>query len=65
MYENVRQQIEKRYGSINRLSKALNIQAGDLYSAFSGARPMYPKYKRLIAEALGKDEEKLFPEGNR
>lgn len=63
MYKEVRRKIEAKYGSINKLAKIIGVEACDLYSAFAGTKPMYPKYKRLIAEALDKDEDHLFKEG--
>lgn len=63
MYKDVRSKIEAKYGSINRLAKVIGVEACDLYSAFAGTKPMYPKYKRLIAEALDKDADHLFREG--
>ena len=60
MFENVRSKVNTKYGSINKLSKALGIASADLYMAFAGTKPMYPKYRRLIAEALGEDEDTLF-----
>lgn len=63
MYKEVRRKIEAKYGSINKLAKIIGVEACDLYSAFAGTKPMYPKYKRLIAEALDKDADNLFREG--
>ena len=62
MYKAVREKIEAQYGSINKLSKIIGIEACDLYSAFNEKKPMYPKYKRLISEALNEEVESLFPE---
>lgn len=60
MYDKARDKISARYGSINKLAKIIGIEAGDLYAAFKGTKPMHPKYKRLISEALGESEESLF-----
>lgn len=60
MYESVKAKVNEKYGSINKLARALGIQSGDFYSAFAGTKPMYPKYKKLIADALGEDAEELF-----
>ena len=62
MYDKVRDKINARYGSINKLAKIIGIEAGDLYAAFKGTKPMHPKYKRLISEALGESEDNLFNE---
>jgi len=61
MYEMVRQKINAKYGSINKLAKHIGVEACDLYSGFKGTKELYPKYKRLIAEALDEDMEQLFP----
>lgn len=62
MYEKIRDKVIEKYGSINKLSMVIGVTNVDLYCAFKGAKPMYPKYKRLIAEALNEDVESLFPE---
>ena len=62
MYTAVRRKIEAQYGSINKLAKVIGVEACDLYSAFTEKKPMYPKYKRLIAEALNEDVTNLFSE---
>lgn len=62
MYDKVRDKISARYGSINKMAKIIGIEAGDLYAAFKGTKPMHPKYKRLISEALGESEDNLFNE---
>lgn len=61
MYEVVKQKINAEYGSINKLAKHINVEACDLYAGFKGTKELYPKYKRLIAEALGEDIKQLFP----
>ena len=60
MYDDVRAKINAKYGSINKLAKVMGVQAGDLYQGFAGTAPLFPKYKRLIAEALEEDTEALF-----
>ena len=62
MYEAIRERINDKYGSINKLSKLLGIASNDLYCAFAGTKPMFPKYKVLIAIALDEEIEELFPE---
>ena len=62
MYEAAKKKIIGKYGSINKLSHAIGVTAADLYCAFNGSKPMYPKYRKLIAEALGEDEAALFSE---
>lgn len=62
MYERVKKRINAQYGSINKLAKHIGVEACDLYAGFKGTKPLYPKYKRLIAEALNEDASKLFGE---
>lgn len=62
MYENVRKQINTQYGSINKLAKIIGVEACDLYAGFKGTKTLYPRYKRLIAEALNEDACDLFGE---
>lgn len=53
MYEEIRGKIIAKYGSVNRFAKAVDMSAQDLYSAFNGNKPMYPKWRKVIEEALG------------
>lgn len=62
MYQKAKDRALHRYGSINRLALTIGVNSPDLYAAFNGSKPMYPKYRRLIAEALGEDEAALFGE---
>lgn len=62
MYENVRKRINTQYGSINKLAKVIGVEACDLYAGFKGTKTLYPRYKRLIAEALNEDAAVLFGE---
>lgn len=62
MYGKVRNKINQRFGSVNKLAKVLGVEACDLYAGFKGTKPMYPKYKKLIADALGEDVTTLFEE---
>ena len=62
MYQKAKDRALKQYGSINRLALSIGVNSADLYTAFNGTKPMYPKYKKLIAEALGEDEAALFEE---
>lgn len=60
MYELARLIINEKYGSINKLSKEIGVEAANLYAGFKGTKPLFPKYKKLIAEALEADEKTLF-----
>lgn len=62
MYDKVRQKVIERYGSINKLAKVIDVSAQDLYCAFNGKKPFFPKWRMLVAEALSMDVEELFPE---
>lgn len=62
MYQKLHQELEKRQLSINKLSFMSGITASDLYSALSGKKPLYPNWRKRIAEALGMKIEELFPE---
>lgn len=62
MYELARLLINEKFGSIYKLSKVIGVENGILYAGFKGTKPLFPKYKRLIAEALGADEKTLFGE---
>lgn len=65
MYEIARKKINAKYGSINKLAKVIGVEAGDLYAGFKGTKVLYPKYKRLIADALNEDVFDLFGEVQR
>ena len=45
-----------------RLSKMAKISTQDLYSALGGKKPLYPNWKKRIAQALEIPEEELFKE---
>lgn len=62
MYEQVKTRIVDKFESINKFSQIIGVANTDLYSAFTGKKPMYPKYKKLIAAALNEDISALFPE---
>ena len=60
MYDNVREKVVNKYGSINKLAKAIDVSAQDLYSAFNGNKPFYPKWRMLVAQAIGEEESVVF-----
>ena len=62
MYDTVRQKVIEKYGSINKLAKVIDVSAQDLYCAFGGKKPFYPKWRMLVAEAIGEDESVVFGE---
>ena len=62
MYENVREEMKKQGLNMNKLSFKAKIAAPDLSCAFCGKKPFYPNWRRRVAEALGIDEDTLFPD---
>lgn len=62
MYSKCKSMILEQNKSILQFAYKLGINPSDLYCAFNGNKPMYPKYKRLIAIELGASEEELFEE---
>lgn len=43
------------------IAKHTGIASPDVYAALNGTKPMYPGYKRRIAEVFGVSVEYLFP----
>ena len=43
------------------ISKRTGIASPDVYAAINGTKPMYPGYKKRIAEALELSVDYLFP----
>lgn len=62
MYERLIAEMQKQGITGYRLGKMLHICRSDLYCAIKGTKPMYPGYKKRIADALGCTIEELFPE---
>ena len=46
----------------HRLAKLTDIAPGDLYCAIDGKKPLYPGYRRRIAEVLAMKESEVFPD---
>lgn len=62
-YAEVKRQITEVKGvSVSKCARDIDVNQTDLCSALNGTKPMYPKYKKLIADYLGIDEEVLFPD---
>lgn len=62
-YAEVKRQITEVKGvSVARCSRDIGLNQTDLCNALNGIKPMYPKYKKLLAEYLEIDEEVLFPD---
>lgn len=60
MYEKLTEELKTRNITKYKLHKITGIAKCDIYNAINGKIPMYPGWKKKIAEALGKAEEDLF-----
>lgn len=64
MYENLHLILRERKITINKLSLESGIAPPDLYSALSGKKPLYPGWRKRIAEFLKLSEDEIFIEEN-
>lgn len=62
MFDELKDEMRKQNITGYRLAKVIGVCGSDLYNALNGKKPMYPKYKRRIAEALNRPIGDLFPE---
>ncbi len=62
MYTKLKKTLAEQGITIYRLAKLSKISTQDLYTALKGKKPMYPNWKKRIAEALDTDVESLFNE---
>lgn len=62
MIEKLKETITEKGISRNKLALLSGISPSDMYGIFNGTRPLFPNWKRRIAEALEMPEEDLFPE---
>ena len=62
MYTKLKKTLAEQGITIYRLAKLSKISTQDLYTALKGKKPMYPNWKKRIAEALHTDVESLFNE---
>lgn len=62
MYTKLKEIMKKQGISVNRLSFMSMIASSDLHCAMNGKKPMYPNWKKRIADALGTDIDSLFNE---
>lgn len=62
MYTKLKKTLDVRNITIYRLAKMSKINTQDLYTALKGKKPMYPNWKKRIAEALDTDIDSLFNE---
>lgn len=65
MFETLHAELKKRYLSVNKLAIISGITPSDLYCALSGKKPLYPGWRKRIAEALEMPVEELFSEEER
>ncbi len=54
-HEQLKEQIIKKFGSINRFSKTIGVSSSDIYSVLNGRKPFYKKWKTLFGQALSDD----------
>lgn len=54
--------LRERNISAYRLAKECHIATCDIYQALNGKKPMFPRWKKSIANYLHIDEEQLFEE---
>lgn len=62
MYTRLKKTLDVRNITIYRLAKMSKINTQDLYTALKGKKPLYPNWKKRIADALGTDVDSLFNE---
>lgn len=62
MYTRLKEEMKRQHKTAFALSKVMGISSSDLYASIKGTRPLYPKYKRLLSEALNVPQDVLFPE---
>lgn len=61
-HDNVRRILSERGISIRKCAIEIGISQPDLCNAINGVKPMYPKYRKLLANYLGIDQGVLFPD---
>lgn len=62
MFRNLEKELAERGISRNRLALMAMIAPSDLFCALSGKKPMYPSWRKRIADALNVPENVLFSE---
>lgn len=62
MYAKLKKTLDVRNITIYRLAKMSKINTQDLYTALKGKKPLYPNWKKRIADALDTDIDSLFNE---
>ena len=54
--------LKERGLSRYRLARDIGIALPDIYAALNGTKPLYPGYRRKIAQYLDLPEDEVFPE---
>lgn len=62
MFQRLKATMQAKNVTVNKLSFLSQIASSDLYCAMNGKKPMYPNWKKRIAEALNTNVESLFNE---
>lgn len=62
MYEKLKKKLAEEGITKYRLAKMTNITPQDIYSLLHGKKPLYPNWRKRIAEALNMAEADLFEE---
>jgi transcriptional regulator with XRE-family HTH domain len=61
-YKKLREEMEKQKISANKLSLKAMISPANFSQAINGKMPMFPGWRKRLAEALGVSEKELFSE---
>lgn len=64
MFTRLKEEMEKKGMKGYSLAKKAHIATPDFYNAINGVKPMYPSWRKRIAEVLGLPESDLFEEGD-
>ena len=60
MYQKLVEKMRQKNITTHKLAKLSNITPQDLYSALSGKKPLFPNWRKRVAEALDSTVEELF-----
>lgn len=60
MFEKLIEVMNKKNLTRHKLAMLSNINPPDLYNALEGKKPMYPSWRKRIANALGVKETDVF-----
>lgn len=62
MFKKLKEEMSRQGLSMNKLALKAEITPTDLSYAMRGKRPMFPNWKKRIANVLGVPAAELFPE---